>query len=747
MTRLSLSLLSCALLGACSSQGEPWSAPGSPAVDTLLTRWGATLDTDSVLAEYPRPTLVRQNWLNLNGIWQMEPGLPNQPPPITRELTGEILVPFPVESALSGVGRHHDSLWYKRSFRLPADWHGKRIVLHFGAVDWEAEVWVNGHAFPVHRGGFDAFELDITSAIVPFEEQEILVRVHDPTDTGDQPRGKQVREPGGIWYTSVTGIWQTVWLEPQPVRGIASLSIEPDWKAGGVHVTAHGEDLLGSDVVEVEVLERGGLLAARRGAVGEAMFVSIPAPREWSPDDPFLYDLRVTRSAQGGVVREQVTSYFGLRSIELVVDEEGLARTYLNGEPMFQMGVLDQGWWPDGLYTAPSDEALRNDVATAKALGFNLVRKHVKVEPERWYTWCDRLGILVWQDMPSGNNSTPESRAQFEAELERLIEGRSHHPSIVQWVLFNEAWGQYDTGRLTAWIRELDPTRLVTCASGWTDEGVGDVLDIHHYPDPRMPAVSAQRAAVLGEYGGLALRVEGHSWRADAWGYRSTSDADDLAFGYESLARELADLRDRGLAAAVYTQLTDVETECNGLVTYDRALIKVQADRISRANRGDLPSIRTVLSTSEGVGIAWHYRTLPPDENWLAGHGQGDGVLATATDFWNEGLGGFGTEGTPGATLGTVWNDPQIWLRQEFRLTTVPPGELLVRLHHDEDVAVWVNGEQVFSAEGYTQGYRLVRTGLRAEDVLREGINQIAVHCIQTEGGQYVDVGLAVQED
>ena len=715
--------------------------PDRPA--PLATRWGLALDPEAPLPEYPRPTLVRRRWLNLNGTWQFEAAPGVQPPPLGRELEGEVLVPFPLESALSGVGEAPEHAWYKRTFKLPKGWRGDRVLLHFGAVDWEAEVWVNGAAFPVHRGGYEPFSFDVTDALLPMvPEQEIVVRVWDPTDAGEQPRGKQVSRPEGIWYSSVTGIWQTVWIEPVPRRGIDDVRIEPRPAEGGVAVTARGSDPLGEDVVEVEVLERGGLLAARRGPVGEKLWLPIPGPRSWSPDDPFLYDLRVTRTAPDGKIRDRVESYFGLRTITLEPDEEGTPRFHLNGEPLFAMGLLDQGWWPDGLYTAPSDDALRHDVALAKEMGFNLLRKHVKVEPERWYFWCDQLGMLVWQDMPNGENRTPGGREQFEAELAGMIASRRHHPSIVQWIVFNEGWGQYDGERLTERVQTLDPTRLVTCASGWNDTGAGHVLDVHHYPGPTRPEEADARAAVLGEYGGLALPVEGHMWKPRSWGYASVEDADGLAFGYELFQREIGRLREEGLCAAVYTQLSDVETECNGLVTYDRAVVKVDRERIARANRGNLPELTTVLPTSEHAGRPWEWRTDPPGEGWNATYGAA--LEPRVGSGWREGVGGFGSEGTPGSVVRTSWGTDEIWLRSEFRLGEPPPGELLVRLHHDEDVAVWVNGELVLEREGYTTGYHVARTRRPAAEVLRSGNNVIAVHCRQAEGGQYVDVGLEV---
>lgn len=733
-------LLVPVLLPACRSSGENPGDPGAPPAG--LTRWGRDLDRARPLPDHPRPTLVRERWRNLNGTWQFEPGAPGQPPPFDRNLRREVLVPFPVESVLSGVGEHHPHLWYRRSFEVPSGWRGDRVLLHFGAVDQEAEVWVNGRRLALHRGGYDPFTVDVTDALLPIRDQELLVRVFDPTDEGEGMRGKQTRSPGGIWYSPVSGIWQTVWMEPVPRRGVEDLRVEPDLESGRVAVTAVGEDVLGTDLVEVEVLERGGLVAARSGGVGERLVVPLPAARAWSPEDPFLYDLRVTRSAADGRVLDRVTSYFALRTVERVVGEDGRPRLLLNGEPRFLQGVLDQGWWPDGLYTAPADDALRWDVATARELGFDLIRKHVKVEPERWYAWCDRLGMLVMQDVPNAGNRTEEGREAFERQLEAIVRARRDHPSIIGWVLFNEGWGQYDTLRLTRELQALDPARLVTCASGWNDAEVGDVIDVHHYPGPRAPRMDTERLAVVGEYGGVSLPVRGHAPGDVAWGYRTVSDADELVFAYEGFARDLRRMAEQGLAAAVYTQLTDVETETNGLVTYDREVIKADAERIARANLGDLPPVHTVLPTSERAGRGWRYRLDSP-RDWRGGHGPGLDLPGVA-EGWTEGVGGFGREGTPGAVVRTPWTSSDIWLVTDFQLGAVPDGEVVLRLHHDEDVEVWINGRAVLEREGFTTSYVRERTGVVASDLLRVGQNRVAVRARNTTGGQYVDVGVEV---
>jgi hypothetical protein len=471
--------------------------------------------------------------------------------------------------------------------------------------------------------------------------------------------------------------------------------------------------------------------------VGTVLTLEIDAPRAWSPDDPFLYDLTVAVDRVEGSV-DEVRSYFGLRDLALGPDENGVTRLLLNGEPVFQMGMLDQGFWPDGLYTAPSDEALRWDIDVARELGFNLLRKHVKVEPDRWYYHCDRLGMLVWQDMPSGDNSTPASQEQFQRELEAMVRALEAHPSIVMWVVFNEGWGQHDTERLVERVRRLDPTRWISNASGWTDEGVGDVMDIHAYPGPAGPPTEPDRAAVLGEFGGLGLALDGHTWVDESWGYRGTADSEDLTRRYVSLLRQVWRLAgEAGLCAAVYTQVSDVETECNGLVTYDREVIKVDRERVARANRGDLPQLLAVAHTSEAEGVAWRFATQAPSEGWAA--------AAFDDSSWAEGPGGFGTAGTPGAIVRTEWSSGEIWLRRRFSWDGSAPGDLLALVHHDEDVEVYLNGERILAAEGYTTGYETWPLDAQARALLRRGDNVLAVHCRQTGGGQYVDVGLYVE--
>src|SRR5437868_6887459 len=483
-------------------------------------------------------------------------------------------------------------------------------------------------------------------------------------------------------------------------------------------------------------------------AGGKDLILRIPHARLWSPRSAFLYRLRVQLLPHGSKVPiDEVESYFGLRTISVQKDH-GIPRLFLNGKPEFMFGTLDQGFWPDGLYTAPSDQVIESDLFGLKSLGFNTIRKHVKVEPERWYYWCDKLGVLVWQDMPSGDRniqdgkpdlvrSAPSAR-QYEQELKAMIDGRGNHPCIILWVVFNEGWGQYDTARLTRWTKERDPSRLVDCASGWNDMKVGDVHDIHVYPGPGSPDPEPGRAAVLGEFGGLGLGVDGHTWTNKTWGYRGTQSSEDLTRKYEQLLRGVWRLKDeKGLSAAIYTQTTDVETEANGLMTYDRAVIKMDVERVTAVNKGDLsrvPEIKEIVATSQKTGLVWRYTFEKPGADWFK--------PAYDDAAWKEGRGGFGTKGTPGAVVRTEWKTDDIWIRREFTLPDGPFKNLSLSVHHDEDAEIYLNGVLAAKVPGYITDYEEVPMSPEARATLKSGKNLIAVHCKQTKGGQYIDVGL-----
>ena len=732
-----LSLLLCTVLLLCSSVFAEW----QPAKGPLMTRWATQVSPEKVHSEYPRPQMVRKNWQNLNGLWDYAIVPKDRQQPDTFD--GQILVPFPVESALSGVMKpvgEENRLWYKRTFEIPAKWKRQRVLLHFGAVDFDTTVWVNGTKVGTHRGGYDPFTFDITDAMNDAGQQEVVLSVWDPTNAGTQPRGKQVKKPGGIWYTAVTGIWQTAWVEPVPEVYIKWIKIVPDIDSESVCITVASTDPAGYSV-EVEAKDGWFTKAKKKGMAGEEIVLNMNNPKLWSPDSPFLYDLKVTLKNSKGKKVDAVSSYFGMRKIEVRKDEKGINRLFLNNESLFQFGPLDQGWWPDGLYTAPTDDVL-------KKLGCNMLRKHVKIEPARLYYWCDKLGLMVWQDMPSGDKyiggrdpdieRSPESARQFEAELKAMITTFYNHPSIIMWVPYNEGWGQWDTPRIVDLIKKLDPTRLVNNTSGWSDRGVGDVHDIHSYPGPAAPPVEEKRAAVLGEFGGLGLPVKGHTWQDEKnWGYRSYETREELTDAYVALIDNLRSLISDGLCAAVYTQTTDVEIECNGWMTYDRAMIKMNPKKAAAANKClylPAPVLKTIVPTSQEQPQSWQYTTSEPSDGWQQ------------ADFddsdWQMGQGGFGTEGTPGTIVRTEWKTSDIWIRRTFELDDSKLSRPQLSIHHDEDAEVYINGQLVAKLEGYTSSYARATLDKKAQSALKVGTNCIAIHCHQTGGGQYIDAGL-----
>ncbi len=593
-----LALLSLAALLTINVAAQDW----KPAGDKIKTAWAEKVNPANPLPEYPRPQLVRELWQNLNGLWDysIKPRGGNIP----QAFDGKILVPYAVESSLSGVQKQvgeENELWYHRTFSIPPVWKNKNIVLHFGAVDWKAEVWINDIKIGTHQGGFTPFSFDITPFIATGGQQKLIVKVWDPTDKGYQPRGKQVVKPGGIFYTAVTGIWQTVWMEAVGQTYITRLKTVPNIDGGNISVTALVKDATLADIVEVSVLENGKIIGTGKSAAGVDVMVSVPDSKLWSPESPFLYDLDVKVLRNGKVV-DQVKSYFGMRKISTGTDKNGIVRLQLNNKDYFQFGPLDQGWWPDGLYTAPTDDALLYDIKKTRDFGFNMIRKHVKVEPARWYYHCDREGILVWQDMPSGDRSprwqmrnyfdglelerTPESEQNFRAEWKEIMDMTFSNPCVVVWVPFNESWGQFKTKEIVAWTKSYDPSRLVNPASGGNHYDTGDMLDMHNYPEPAMGLYDSKRTNVLGEYGGIGLAVDNHLWETGRnWGYVQYKTADEATKAYVDLAEILKRLIPNGYSAAVYTQTTDVESEVNGLMTYDRKVIKLVEEKIRKVNQ------------------------------------------------------------------------------------------------------------------------------------------------------------------
>ncbi|MDR1783158.1 MAG: beta-galactosidase [Dysgonamonadaceae bacterium] len=564
-----------------------------PAGEKIKTVWGENLDPDNVLPEYPRPLVERAEWLNLNGLWDLtvqpvESNLPTQ-------YDEKILVPFPVESSLSGIGRQIDEtqvLWYRKEFSIPAAWKNRNIILNFGAVEWKAEVFVNGIKIGYHTGGYTPFSFDITPFLTK-GKQCLAVKVWDPTDKYYQPRGKQVSKPDNIVYTPSSGIWQTVWIEPVAEKHITNLRILPNVDKQTVSIKIDAENGEAGDYVRIKVFDGDLTVIDYKSTFLTAIELPLNNPKLWSPDSPFLYNMEISL-INGGKELDRIKSYFAMRKISTRRDKQGIMRIQLNNRDIVQFGLLDQGFWCDGLYTAPSDEALIFDIEESKKLGCNMLRKHIKVEPARWYYHCDRLGMLVWQDMPSGDNNwkfdgKPASNPahdNFFKEWKEIIDYLYSYPSIVMWIPFNEGWGQFRTQEVAEFTRKCDPSRLLNVASGWHHINYGDVIDTHNYPEPKISAYDAARANVLGEYGGIAYVVEGHLWQPDKnFGYVEYKTSEEATDRYVEYAETLKTLVGQGFCGAVYTQLSDVEGEANGLFTYDRKVLKLNAERVANANR------------------------------------------------------------------------------------------------------------------------------------------------------------------
>lgn len=625
----------------------------SPAEAPLETPWFDEVSAEDPHDAYPRPQLVRDRWQHLNGVWGLEPADDDASPPTDRELEEGILVPFPVESPLSGVGREEDHVFYRRTFEIPDDWDvrgDERLRLHFEAVDYETTVYVNGTDVGAHTGGYDHFSFDVTDALTDARRQEIVLSVADRTEEG-QTLGKQHPNGGDIWYTPTTGVWQTVWLEPVAEQYIESLDVTPDVDDETLRLsvaTAGRAD----PTVEATAFADGTEVGAASGAPGEPLEIPVTEPRLWSPDDPFLYDLEVQLVDDGTAV-DTVESYFGMRSVGTETIR-GRPRLTLNGEFEFELATLDQGFWPDGIYTAPTDDALAFDLKKHEELGFNAVRKHVKVEPRRWYYHADRLGLLVQQDVPSTADfsGTPDEaqREQFERELRAAVDQLGNHPSITTWIPFNEGWGAYDQERIADEIAEWDPERLVTANSGANvdggDCGCGDVLDFHHYPGPGSIPQTEDRVSVLGEFGGLGLAIEDHRWSpGDDYSYDTYFTTAGLTEAYvEKLGRVGLVAEQCGLSSAVYTQITDVENENNGIMTYDRKVVKMDAEAVREANEAAItagrnvdPGARDDGGSLDGVGY-WPFEE-GEGETAADAVGDNDGVLSDRVS-WTEGKNG-----------------------------------------------------------------------------------------------------------
>lgn len=576
-------------------------AQWQPAGNRIKTKWAEEINPKNVLPEYPRPVMERGEWKNLNGLWNYAISKKGKAPD---SYQGQILVPFAVESSLSGVGKkvgEDHELWYQRTFTVPSSWKGKRVMLNFGAVDWKADIWLNDIKVGQHTGGFTPFSLDITAALTSKGNNELVVKVWDPTSSGYQARGKQANRPEGIWYTSVTGIWQTVWIEPVADHHVTCIRTTSDIDRKKLTVDVATSMASSSEIIEVKIYDHKQLIATGKASNGQIIEIQMPDNvKLWTPDSPFLYSMEVALIHEGKVT-DQINSYTAMRKYSTRRDKNGIVRLQLNNQDLFQFGTLDQGWWPDGLYTAPTDEALAYDIKKAKDFGYNMIRKHVKVEPARWYTHCDKIGMIVWQDMPNGDREpkwqmydyftgneldrTAESEACFRKEWKEIMDYLYNYPCIGVWVPFNERWGQFKTEEITEWTSKYDPSRLINPASGGNHFPCGDMLDLHHYPSPKLNFYDAGRATVLGEYGGIGLALKDHLWKPDHnWGYVKFNTSQEVTEQYIKYADELYRLISRGYSAAVYTQTTDVEMEVNGLITYDRKVIKVDEAKVKEIN-------------------------------------------------------------------------------------------------------------------------------------------------------------------
>lgn len=741
-------ILISVLLSACAC---PSPADYSPAPVPLMTVWGERMTPETAWREHPRPQLVRDGWTNLNGLWDyaVTPKDGGQP----TAWQGQILVPFAIESALSGVGRMlepNELLWYRRTFTDQPK-KGQRLLLHFGAVDFRTQVWVNGIEVTdvPHESGNLPFSLDITDA-VHAGENELVLSVWDPSNEGFQSVGKQHLKPHGCMYTRVSGIWQTVWLESVPSTYITGYKVVTDIDAGTVAVTLQTQGNLMGAKAEIEVLRDGKTQARAKVTAWERpVILKIKDPQLWSPDTPTLYDLRLTLDAAGG--KDTAGGYFGMRKIEWRKDEKGVPRFFFNNRQLFLQGTLDQGWWPDGLLTPPSDDAMAFDITLLKRCGFNMMRKHIKIEPLRYYYLCDKLGIMVWQDMVSGWQDGENRYALYRHELKGMIDLLQAIPSIVMWVPYNEGWGQpgkAKTNMTQTWVKRYDPTRLVNGPSGWTDHGVGDTKDMHKYPGPDMFPVMEDRVSVLGEFGGIGLMIENHMWaKGGNWGYVSDKTQEESFARYTALINRLARLASRGLAASVYTQTSDVEIETNGLVTYDRKHVKYDPEALARLHRAVYEAgLKTVtvthqefLPTSKDTPQRWRYTFEKPAEGWQKPD--------FADSAWAEGEAGFGNERIKAdhkeARVRTAWETPAIWLRRAFEFSGEVPTQVDLNIFYDEDASVYLNGVLLRTFKGYNTRYA-------AEDIdmavfakaLKQGRNVLAVHAVNAMGGAYIDLGL-----
>lgn len=755
------------LLAIAASAATEWQRLSAK----LMTPWGETIDPENVWQEYPRPQLVRGAWINLNGPWEyfrrsnsVRMTYENN----KNNFKKTILVPFGVESALSGIMETdyssvaNSTLMYRRTFTLTNEFQGKRTLLHFGAVDWRCVVWVNGTEVGTHQGGSDPFTFDITEALTNDGEQELQVAVYDPSSRGGQPTGKQTISPSSIWYTSCSGIWQTVWLEAVNAAHIERYEVVPDATTGTARIKVIATD----PTCKFKLTAFDGetaVASSEETSVGEEVTLTIPDAKLWTPDTPFIYDLDITLIGADTEECDHVKGYFGLRTLSKgTVD--GHPAFLLNGKPIFMIGPLDQGWWPDGLLTPPSYEAMIYDLKTIKSLGMNMVRKHIKVENDLWYEWCDRNGLIVWQDMPSGGSSgsigsKEEIQQNFYDECLHIVTALKQHPSIGVWVPYNEGWGQDANagpnhtirGYLVVRNADADHGRLMNAASGWTDFEIGDIADAHSYPSPNGHSNSRNdRINVCGEYGGITLMIEGHLWAGSQQTYTQVSNSDDYTERFNQYTFALQALQyTKGLWAGVYTQITDVEQEVNGILTYDRKVLKINDEqlasiraKIEQTINNRMANAKSVVSAGDNSeNISWRYTTSEPEEDWM--------MPEFSDSRWKRGIAGFGDISQPDARVRTSWSSPEIWIRRHFRFTNVKEENLpdiCLRMFHDEDTEVYINGVLAVTVTGYNTTYQLFELSEAARKAIDlSGENTIAIHTLQTSGGQYIDAGFSLK--
>jgi len=742
--RISIVFILVLLLQYSFIQAQNW----APVPGQIMTNWANDVTPENVWKEYPRPQMVRTDWLNLNGLWDFEI-TERDTNKIAINYARKILVPFCVESALSGIKETitgKQQMIYRRFFSIPSHWNQKHLILHFEAVDYEAKVWVDGKYVGIHKGGYDHFQFDIAGFLNKDEKHEIKLVVWDPTNEGSQPIGKQALPAirNRTKYTATSGIWQTVWLEPINALAIESIKIIPNIDNATISLQTKIVGATQGARIKIQAFDQGKEIASSIAAIGEPVSLQLNQPKLWSPTNPFLYDLKLSLINDRKVV-DEVSSYFGMRKISMGRDKEGYMRILLNNEIIYQLGPLDQGYWPDGLLTPASDQALRYDIAYLKKIGANMDRMHMKVQPERWYYHCDQLGILVWQDMVSPtkfiDTKSNLNPSDFELEHNLSVDQLYNHPSIIQWVLFNESWGQYDTERLTAALKAKDPTRLVINASGWHDKKVGDIRDFHDYtihPAVALVNKNDNRAMVLGEAGGIDLLIPGHLWTPDLKGGTKiktdwsidfkkgiVKSSDELIEKYKILLDDLFQLKKYGLNAVVYTQISDVEDEISGWMTYDRKVSKLPETTFAALHQQFFKPTMTgkfILPLSMNEPQQWNYSFTAPSNDWIKN---------TMLSDFKTGMAPFGIESNNVHKVNTTWNTNSLFLNKEFTLSSVPSKLSLIACNTGI-TEVYINGAYVMQFNNFLKNdpeVKISETILSDEamKLLKVGVNQLSL--------------------